>query len=96
MTVLQGSYFRPRLGGHAPADLRYAFQEAIDRWLDWQDEQQEPTVVVRHEEVPVTRMFGLLWNYTDILPDVDCNRLHLPAGSSYAQAARHLMRESGR
>lgn len=34
---------------------------------------------------------GRLWNCTDTLPGSFCDDLELPRGSTYAQAARHLI-----
>ena len=67
--VLTGSYYVPARGGHAPGDIRDAFAEALDAYEDWADGEPEPTVELRDKQVPISAVFGLLWNCSDILPD---------------------------
>lgn len=74
-----------RRGGHAPGHLRDALAE-------WIEEGQDGTgvVVLDDEPRPLGWLLGQLWNCTDTLPRGACAELGLPAGSTYAQAARRL------
>jgi hypothetical protein len=67
--------------GHAPGPVRRAFVAAVDvaHWCDADDADQ----------TELRRLSGLLWNCTDTLPREYCVMLALPAGSTYAVAARH-------
>lgn len=76
-------------GGH----LREAF-------LDWVD-QSRPDVVsleVDHEEVvwPVIRFMELMSRCSDVLPGSTCDDLGLARGSTYAAAARMVLREKAK
>lgn len=67
--------FNPTTGGHAPAVLRDAFLAFVyDQPVD--------------ELLAPERLCGLLWNCSDTLPRAAADDLELPAGSTYAQAAR--------
>lgn len=66
--LLAGSGYNPRRGGHAPGDLRDAFAAALDAFAAWKSGEPEPTVELRDEHVPISVLFGLLWNCKDILP----------------------------
>lgn len=68
----------PRLrSGHAPGDLRDTFCEAIDLLEEWEPENGEPMVDLRGQTVPLTKVCGLLWNCTDIMPDEAVTDLHV-------------------
>ena len=96
--ILIRSTYRPSRGGHAPGDVRDAFLEAIDAHQAWQDGEPEPTVDLRDQAVPISRVCGLLWNCSDVLPGVAATQLRdLLTGregdrrvSPYATAARLL------
>ncbi len=65
------------ISGHAPGHIRGPFQQAI----------QEEFWPYSPETL---RLAGRLWNCTDTMPGNCCALLDLPAGSTYAQAARRL------
>ncbi len=93
--MLSHSFFNPARGGHAPGDIRDAFEEAIEAFQQWDGGEPEPLVDVRDQDVPISRICGLLWNCTDIMPSVACGAFgyfddDLPQGSTYAQGARRL------
>jgi hypothetical protein len=67
-TLLTGSFYSARRGGHVPGDVRDAFCEALEAFVSWNDGEEEPTVELRERQVPISRIFGLLWNCSDILP----------------------------
>ena len=93
-SFLTYSYYKPSRGGHAPGDLRDAFIAALDAYEAWETGEPEPTVELRDEQVTLTRLCGLLWNCTDVLPSYIAYQLAMltnaRAGSSYAGAARLL------
>lgn len=78
------SHSRPHSSrsGHAPNDLKKAFEQTISEKSD--------TVEVRNETWPLRRLRGLLWNCTDVMPEALCVELDIPHGSSYAQGVRSL------
>ena len=93
MSMLKGSRFEPSRGGHAPGDVRDAFQEAVESWADWEPETKpEPVVDLRDKPTPITAVINLLWNCTDIMPSDLCDCADMPAGSTYAQGARQMSR----
>jgi hypothetical protein len=53
-----------RYNGHFPGHLREDFGNAVDAYESWNDDEPEPTV----EEMPISKVFGKLWNCSDILP----------------------------
>lgn len=67
--------------GHLGGDLREAFQEQLEQ--AWPNPYGDPEL---------RRLGGQLWSCSDTLPAADCEMLDLPAGSTYAQAARALCR----
>ena len=91
MSVLINSRYNPARGGHAPGDLRTAFEEAVEAICDWNEGDPEPTVEVREREMAVGAVCGLLWNCEDILPSgtMECVDPDFGCGS-YAAAARVL------
>jgi hypothetical protein len=80
--MLPFSHYKPHLGGHAPGDLRDAFHVAVDAVGEW-EAGPEPKVELRDKQVPVSRVFGLLWNCSDTLPGDE-------RPGSYAAGARLL------
>jgi hypothetical protein len=68
--------------GHYPGHLRDAFVEGIERC--------QPGIAPIAVDAELNRIAGLVWNCTDVLPGEYCQMLDLPAGSSYAQAPRHV------
>ena len=58
--------------GHAPGHVRDAFLDAVEAFTGWDAGEPEPRVdyEVDYEPrpVPISRMCGLLWNCTDIIP----------------------------
>jgi hypothetical protein len=96
-SVLNGSFYRAAGGGHAPGDLRDAFCEAVDAFEQWEYGAAEPTVELREQVVPVSQVFGLLWNCSDILPGTVWDQLgdiarsdDPPSRRTYGAAARWL------
>lgn len=75
--------FDPRRGGHAPGHLREAFGE-------WADDTSQAVIAVGYDEteVPVSWLFGVLWNCSDIMPADLCGVLDMRLGSTYAMAVR--------
>lgn len=65
--IMRGSFYTAARGGHAPGDLRDAFEEAIDAYEVWNVGEPEPSVELREQDVPISKVFGLLWNCSDIL-----------------------------
>ena len=96
MTILEHSRYSPARGGHAPGDVRDAFLEALEDMRGWRTGTPEPTAEVRGQAIPISRLCGLLWNCTDIMPGHACGDMQhvideFPnAGATYAQAARAL------
>jgi hypothetical protein len=94
MNILIKSSYNPARGGHAPGDLRDAFEEAVEAVSDWPGGEPEPTVDLRGTNVPASTICGLLWNCNDAVPsslirgmqclDPDFDRW------TYAGAARSL------
>jgi hypothetical protein len=68
MKILNESFYKPGRGGHAPGDLRDAFRDALLAFDEWQPGQPEPGVKLRDQVVPISDVFGLLWDCSDILP----------------------------
>jgi death-on-curing protein len=93
--VLHASFFSASRGGHAPGDLRDAFEDALEAFQIWEQGRPEPTVDLREQRLPISRVCGLLWNCSDILPrllwsmmaDIDDE---LPQRRTYGAAARWL------
>ena len=100
MTVLlKGSSYLPSRGGHAPGDVRDAFLEALDIYVNREVGAAEPMVELREQQVSLCQLCGLLWNCTDILPgfwwDTACglaeaNRRDWPRSRTYGATARWL------
>ena len=92
------NYAHNRHGGHAPGHVRDTFLAAVDAFAAWEDYEPEPTVELEIHYRPVTitvsQACGLLWNCSDILPNlvvsqlVDCNVTITRV--TYAAAARAL------
>jgi hypothetical protein len=78
--ILKGSAFQPAKGGHAPGDVREAFCEAVDAFEERQNGAPEPTVELREQQLPISAIFGLLWNCSDILPGTLWSQLEDVAG----------------
>lgn len=72
-SIMRGSFYTAARGGHAPGDLRDAFIEAIGAYELWNTGEPEPTVEVREHQVPIGKVFGLLWNCSDIMPNRICS-----------------------
>ena len=91
--------YMPLRGGHAPRELR----EALTAWL-----RTGPVVtpagrwsfggvpLVDDGPVPAEWLLGQLWNCTDVLPTQACEALGIPAGSTYARAAREVKKRAFR
>jgi hypothetical protein len=101
MPVLIGSTYDVTRGGHAPGDVREAFCEACDALEHWDEVTPEPTVEVREQQLPITKVFGLLSKCTDTLPgmvyDQVCQSIcvyddECPQSRTYAAASRALLR----
>ena len=85
MSTLLGTY-APQRGGHAPSHLREAFEA-------WVAADRPPAIEVGMDKTTVSarRLRGILWNCSDTMPSDLCAALDMPAGSSYAMAARQLI-----
>lgn len=99
MTALTHSRYSPARGGHAPGDLRSAFQEAFDAYYESPADGLLPTVELRGRTIDLRALTGLLWNCRDIAPASFCRSvadlaLHIDrdgferGGKTYAQCAR--------
>jgi hypothetical protein len=95
--ILVGSHYKPGRGGHAPGDLRDAFCAAVDAYQDWDEGEPEPTVEVRDRQLPISQIFGLLWDCKDILPSIVYDQVCAffrredePRRQTYAAAARAM------
>lgn len=75
-------------GGQAPGHIHDAFIEAIESHC-WRVE-----IYGRHYSI--IWLTSLLWDCMDTMPPYACDELHIPRGSTYAQASRHLRNESYR
>lgn len=84
---------------HVTPDLRAAFHDAIEAYEAWEDGDPEPVITCSARLLPISRICGLLWNSTDMLPALWVNALadlqsasdnQLRHGASYAQGARIL------
>jgi len=86
--------------GHFPGHLREAFCNAIEAFMTWDDGEPEPTVDVEFNweprPMPVSKVCGLLWNCSDILPGHYCSWLEYAdielRRRTYAAAAREMHR----
>ena len=74
-SVLAYSFYKPARGGHAPGDLRNAFLEAIEAYEGWDEGQPEPEIEVRDRMMPISRVCGLVWNCSDIMPGMEQRQL---------------------
>ena len=79
--------YQPALGGHAPGHLRSLFCE----WIETGEVPTNDCTVPYQDQPNLLRwLIGQLWNCTDTVPGSECAMLDLPAGSTYAQAARNV------
>jgi hypothetical protein len=93
------SNYRIGMGGHAPGHVRDAFLSAIEAYADWNGIGPEPTVEFevhyKPRPIPISKVCGLVWNCTDILPGGAWDELIgndvLPGQRTYASAARALL-----
>src|SRR4051812_9601520 len=69
-SFLNGSFYNPARGGHAPGDVRAAFAAAIEAYDSWEAGEAEPTVELREQQVSISNICGLLWNCTDTMPNI--------------------------
>jgi hypothetical protein len=98
MPLLVQSRYSPARGGHAPGDLRDAFLEAAQAYFDKKPGEPEPTVELREQRVPISKVFGLLWNCTDQMPGCEADQIAEEAEyrratfcGTYGSAARVLL-----
>ena len=99
-SVLTHSSYKPATGGHAPGDIRDAFLEAAEAFGAWKAGEPEPTVDVREQPMTLSRICGLVWNCSDIMPGSEARALAdvLPLDEArrttrietYAQGARAM------
>ena len=92
-SILTNSFFNPARGGHAPGDLRNAFFNAVEAYDSWLSGEQEPTVELRQQQLPISQVCGLLWNCTDTVPTILRSYFRdwdEPEPGSYSTAARLL------
>ncbi len=86
-------------GGHAPGHVRDAFLAAIEAYEGWDGTAQEPLVEfeVNYEPrpIPLSKVYGLVWNCSDILPGYEWHALIgqdiNPGRCTYAAAARAML-----
>jgi len=89
--------------GHASANLRQVFLNAIDAFERWPENGPEPTVLLDGINVSISRVCNLLRNCSDVLPGPACRQIRELAlwhygdpltlkvnGVSYASGARLL------
>lgn len=58
----------PLFEGHAPIDMHYAFEEALEAYEAWTCGMPEPTVEIDGRNVPVSAVFGRMRTCSDLLP----------------------------
>jgi hypothetical protein len=63
----------PKLrNGHAPGHVREAARDAFEAWLNWDVRRPDPTVDYEvgyvPRPIPISKMCGIVWNCTDIVP----------------------------
>ena len=93
--------YRTGRGGHAPGHVRDAFLSAVEAYTGWRGIGPEPLVEfeVNYEPrpIPISKVCGLVWNCSDILPGDAWNALidHdiRPGRRTYAAAARAMLAE---
>lgn len=103
MSRLIYSKFNPARGGHAPGDLRAAFIDLVDTYVNGgEDDGPNPKTDLRGREVSLYELTGLLWNCRDIMPKSLCDDVrdllswfevdnyHWNTGHTYAQGARFV------
>ena len=90
------SDYEPSRGGHAPGDLRDAFEELQEAYAASDDGGDVPGIEYRGREISGIELCGLLWNCSDIMPSLLCEALEnccdvpVRQGSTYAFGARRL------
>jgi hypothetical protein len=65
------NYIGGRKGGRLPENLLEAFDSAVELFMGWDlffDPLKEPTVTLDDRMVPISRICGLVWNCTDLMP----------------------------
>ena len=95
------NYAYGRRGGHAPGHIRDTFLRAVDAFEAWEDGEPEPTIEheVHYEprQISLTQACGLVWNCSDILPNLVVSQLDGCNVSfnrvSYAAAARAMRQQ---
>ena len=94
-----GHYEDGRNGGEVSKNIREAFHDAIEAFVVWdcldKGKTPEPTVWLADLEVSLSRICGLTWNCTNVLPMDKLVRLQWFAGErlegfTYASGARRL------
>ena len=73
---------------NAPDHLHEAFDEYVNLLVQG---KAPKVMVVNGQCVSARHVVCKLRNCTDILPDIRCQQLDIPSGSTYARAARSLM-----
>ncbi|MGG5823944.1 hypothetical protein [Falsiroseomonas sp. HW251] len=95
MSQLKHSFYDPARGRHAPGDLRVAFLDWLEEFLRTARHMPLPAAELRGAQLPFSKLAGLLWNCTDILPgDVraDLDDLGFAGNGTYSAAVRCLQR----
>jgi hypothetical protein len=93
MTALVNSRYNPARGGHAPGDVRDSFLAWLEAYYHAKGTDPVPTAELREQEIKPAKLFGLLWNCTDVLPRVYATMMEELVDKqvgSYAHAARAL------
>jgi hypothetical protein len=65
-------YNVPKRKGRFDGDIRAAFGDAVDAFEKWGNGAPEPCVETRGQELPISVVYGLLWNCDDIMPSRLC------------------------
>jgi hypothetical protein len=55
-------------GGHAPINMHYAFEEALEAFEAWAPYIAEPSVEFEGRPVPISAVFGRMRRCSDLLP----------------------------
>lgn len=84
--------------GHAPGHVREAFLNAAHSFMSWQPGTPEPTVDFEvgyvPRQIPLSKLCGLLWNCTDIMPGISFSELSDAMDikrQTYAACARAML-----
>lgn len=54
--------------GHAPIQLHYAFEDAVEAFESWAPGIEEPKVLFEGKRIPISAVFGRMRSCSDLLP----------------------------